>query len=505
MREIQPCIGTKPSISLEGTRLERAHSQFTGSGPPCNPHLHIDGMRLADSMSAPVGTTAQSLSDRIERLPFTRWHARRMSVVGTAHFFDGFDAMTIAFVLPLLVMEWGLTPSAVAVAIASGYAGQMVGAVLFGQAAERYGRLPTLRLAIAILSVFSLLSSFATSFAAFVAFRLVQGLGLGGETPIAATYLNEISPARLRGRMVFTLQTTFAFGVLSTAIAAIWLIPHFGWRAMFIVGSAPLLLAIFLPKLLGESPRWLAHRGRFEEANSIVEEIERSASQDTAAPAIATTAPETAVSSPEPAGLRTLLSDGYAPRTITLWMIAFCIAIAGFGVTTWMPTLYKTVYHLPIEQVLRYGLATIFASFVGALAAIPLIDVIGRKWCFSAGFAGGGAALLYLSQTAGTADAFQVMILAAIANAFLAFILAGIYVYAPEIYPTRMRAIGAGAASAWLRAGAIVGPVLVGVLLPGFGIEGVFLLLGGVAIAGGIITAAFAIETKGKPLDQIAT
>jgi putative MFS transporter len=166
-------------------------------------------------------------------------------------------------------------------------------------------------------------------------------------------------------------------------------------------------------------------------------------------------------------------------RTLALWGIAFCIAVAGFGVTTRMPTLYKTVYRLPIDQVLRYGLATIFASFLGALAAIPLIDLIGRKCCFGLGFASGSIPLLILSRIAESASAFDVMLLGATANAFLAFILAGIYGYAPEIYPTRMRALGAGAASAWLRVGAVAGPLFVGMILPTEGIEGVFLLSAG--------------------------
>jgi putative MFS transporter len=333
--------------------------------------------------------------------------------------------------------------------------------------------------------------------------RFLQGVGLGGETPVAVTYLNEISPVRLRGRMVFTLQATFALGVLSTAIAALWLIPAFGWRSMLVVGAAPLLLAMFLPRLMDQLPRWLALRGRLDEADRIVADAERSGRCDSSAVPIEDDV-QTTVAPHSPAGLGSLLRDGYMARTLALWGIAFCIAVAGFGVTTWMPTLYKTVYHLPIDQVLRYGLATIFASFLGALEAIPLIDLIGRKWCFGLGFAGGSFPLLILSRIAESTSAFDVMLLAATANAFLAFILAGIYVYAPEIYPTRMRALGAGAASAWLRVGAVAGPLLVGMVLPTAGIEGVFLLLGGMALLGLGITCTYAIETKGKALDTIA-
>ncbi|HEX7784422.1 MAG TPA: MFS transporter [Sphingobium sp.] len=425
-----------------------------------------------------------------------------MAVVGSAHFFDAFDALTIAFAMPVLIGIWGLNPGETAAIISVGYVGQTIGAIAFGRAAESYGRRRMLRWTIGILSILTIAAGLAAGPVVFCILRFFQGLGLGGETPVGAAYINEICPTRWRGRAVFALQLIFAGGVVITAFAALWIIPHLGWRAMFWIGGLPLLLAIALPRLMSESPRWLADVGRLEEADQILMRVERDllargVSLQEPSP-VARTMHET-----HPA-LAALFQSGYAQRTLALWLMALCTAIAGYGIVTWMPILYRTVFHLPIDIALRYGLGTTIAGFLGVLAATLLIDRIGRRWLFILGFGGGGLPLLYLALNGAHVGVQGVVILATTACTFLSFLLAGLYVYAPEIYPTRIRAIGAGAASAWLRFGSIIGPLLVGLILPSFGITGVFLLFGLAAITGAVTVFFFGIETLGRSLEAIA-
>lgn len=443
-----------------------------------------------------------TVSARLERLPFTRWHARALGIVGAAHFFDAFDALTIAFVLPVLIEKWKLAPGAAAGVIAIGYVGQVIGAIAFGRAAETFGRMRTLRWAIALLSVFTLFSGLATGVVGFVLLRFVQGIGLGGETPVGAAYVNEICPARWRGRAVFGLQMIFAFGVMVTALAALWIIPVLGWRAMFVIGAGPLLLALVLPRILPESPRWLAGQGRGVEAGEILSRIEH----DLALRSVVLLDLKP-VALPHGSGKTSfveLLRGGYAPRTIGLWITALCTSIAGYGIVIWMPTLYRTVFHLPLDQALRYGFATTFASFLGVFVATLLIDRIGRRHLFMLGFGGGALPLLYLAASGVAIGAFYTMVLATVGCCFLSFLLAGLYVYSPEIYPTRIRATGTGMASAWLRAGAIGGPLLVGAILPSFGIAGVFSLFAGAAVVGAVTIMWLGVETLGRSLEQIA-
>jgi MFS transporter, putative metabolite:H+ symporter len=178
---------------------------------------------------------AADIAARIERLPFSTWHIRLISVVGIAHLLDAFDSLAIALVMPVLIEIWHFTPSQIGMVISMGYVGQLIGAIGLSWLAERYGRLLVLRLALAIMAVLSVATAFAGNYMTFLALRLLQGLGLGGEVPVAVTLVNELTPARFRGRVTSSLQSMFGAGILVTSVAAIWLIPHFGWQSMFFV------------------------------------------------------------------------------------------------------------------------------------------------------------------------------------------------------------------------------------------------------------------------------
>ena len=147
--------------------------------------------------------------------------------------------------------------------------------------------------------------------------------------------------------------------------------------------------------------------------------------------------------------------------------MAFTTSIVGYGLLAWLPTIYRNVYRLPIRQNLQYSFVSYAVGLFGALFGMLLIDRFGRRPCYTVSFLGAGIPLLalwWLSR--GTlAPVETVVTLASIALFFISILLAGIYVYLPEIYPTRMRAMGSGAASSWLRVASIVGPVIVGFIL----------------------------------------
>lgn len=463
-----------------------------------------EGLAATDSDSAGIDRREAALvSARLERLPFSKWHAKALAVVATGHVFDAFDAITIAFVLPVLVVQWHMTPGEVGLLISAGYFGQLIGALMMGAAAERYGRIPTFRAALVIIAVFSLGSAFAWGFTIFLILRFIQGIGLGGEVPVAATYLNELSPAKNRGRIIFTLQSGFSFGVLLTSIIAVWVIPAFGWQSMFFIGALPIVLAALLPRLAPESPRWLATNGQLRKAQEIVTGMESHLSSQARA-----ALPPLNVATPplrKRPSFKHLFTDGLAPRTIGVWILAFCTSVTGYGLIVWMPTLYRTEYHMPVDVALRYGMFSNIAGLAAMVAGILLIDYIGRRMTFMLGFLGSALPMLYLTYAGTSLPAFEVMVYASIGLFFITFLLAGLYVYAPEIYPTRIRATGAGAASASLRVGSIIGPVVVGALLTNVSINSVFLLFGGTAVVGLLAVAVLGLETKGKALDEIAS
>src|SRR5579872_2526521 len=177
-------------------------------------------MANAFSTAKPSVMTEELIAARIERLPPSGWYARMMLIVGMAGFFDAFDALTIAFVVPALIGLWHLAPQdigpKIGLLISIGYVGQLIGAVALSYIAETFGRL------------------------------------------------------------IVLFQAIFAFGVMATAFVSIWVVPHLGWQWMFVIGALPALLAIWLRRLVPESPRWLAHVARLAEADAALSKIEGS-------------------------------------------------------------------------------------------------------------------------------------------------------------------------------------------------------------------------------------
>src|SRR3954470_24536726 len=446
--------------------------------------------------------TAEQIAARIERLPLSPWHLKLRVIMGIALFFDAFDALAIASVLPVLIGMWKLAPSQIGLLIAAGFAGQLVGAIFFGWLAERIGRIPGAIWTIGIFSVFSVVCAFSWSFQSMLVFRFIQGLGLGGEVPIAAAYIGEIAKAGKRGRFFLLYQVVFAVGLAAVAVAASWVVPNLGWQWMFYIGAFPAVIALILRRTLPESPRWLASRGRLDEADSSMRAIEKEWTRESGMtlPPLPTNIPPV---SRERARWAELFTSTYARRTFAVWVMWFCSYLVTYGIAGWLPTVYRTVFKLPVQQSLQYTMVTPVIGVIAALACAFFIDYTGRKAWFAAAFLLGSIPLFVLSQ--GAADTpVNVMILSTVSWFFITTISLGLYLYSSEIYPTRVRALGTGTGTAWVRLASIIGPFVVGMILPASGLGGVFLMFAMASLVGGVITIAFGIETRGRTLEELS-
>src|SRR5579863_3365216 len=204
---------------------------------------------------------------RIERLPYSSWHRNMRLIICTAWFFDAFDSVTIGYVLPPLIDFWHLSPQQIGPLIGVGFAGQLVGAIGFGWIAERWGRRNSMLVTLLIFTLGALACAFATSYQTLFSLRFIQGIGLGGEVPLMAAYVNEFAKAKGRGRFSLNIQVLFSIGLPSVALVGSYVVPRWGWQWMFIIGAVPALLALPLRLLIPESPRWLASQKRFAEAD----------------------------------------------------------------------------------------------------------------------------------------------------------------------------------------------------------------------------------------------
>ena len=449
-----------------------------------------------------MAITQQEVVSRLERLPLSSWQIKTRVIVGTATFFDAFDALAIAFILPAIIPLWQMKPADIGWLISMGYVGQLVGALVGGWLAERFGRRPVIVASILWFGLLSIACAFAWDYNSLLVMRTLQGLGLGAEVPVAATYISELAKARGRGRFVLLFELVFPVGILMAALLGRWIVPHLGWQYMFYIGGLPALLALFMMRLMPESPRWLASRGRMDAAKTTLVDIEARVQRATGKPLPPVVDMDVNLSSKR-ASWGDLFQGIYAKRTIVLWICWFATYLANYGLTTWLPSVYQQVFKLPIEQALSYGLISNVLGLASSVACALLIDKVGRRLWFTAAFGGSAIALLTL-WAIGPTTPERVLICSTLSFMCVSTLSLAMYLYTSEMYPTRVRALGTGAATAWLRIASIIGPITVGTLVATGGLGTVFGLFGGVVLIAAIVILAFGTETKGKLLEDVS-
>ena len=209
-----------------------------------------------------------SIADRLERLPFARFHRRLLLLGGLGYSFDALDAAIVAFVLPALIAQWSLSGVQAGVLASATYAGYFVGAFVAGTAGDIVGRRRIMMYALVVYCAASLVSAFATSPRWFFAARMVAGVGIGAESAIIAPFLAEFVASSYRGRFIGALAGFFSFGFLAAALLGYLVVPAgpWGWRLAIGITAAPVVLLLWWRRALPESPRWLESQGRHAES-----------------------------------------------------------------------------------------------------------------------------------------------------------------------------------------------------------------------------------------------
>lgn len=430
------------------------------------------------------------------------WHNKLRLIVGGINFCDAFDALTVAYVLPVLIPLWQMTPGEIGGLISIGYAGQVIGGFGSGWLGERYGRIPLMVVNIVIFSLVSLACMFAQDYATLVALRFLQGMGLGGEVPIANTYISEFANSRQRGRFVILQQSMFPVGLTAVALAGTFVVPALGWQWMFVLGGLPILLAFPMLKALPESPRWLASRGRDGDADRVMRRIEDLVSAHGARPLppIPDNVPPAVASRSR---LRELFQGIYLRRTLSLWVLWFCAYLITYAMSGWLPSIFRTVFHASVFASNAYGFVFNLAGLAVLVVTAFTIDRVGRKRAYTWGFL--FAALpLFAVGLVPDIGAMGVLALAMVSYLGIGLVPGTLGMYTAENYPNHLRAIGSGASSISQRLSSVVGPYLVAIILPAYGVGGVFAMFAVVSVVGGIVCALFSVETAGKTLEELS-
>jgi MFS transporter, AAHS family, 4-hydroxybenzoate transporter len=406
--------------------------------------------------SSQAGGTVD-VADFIDRQPIGAFQLKLLLTCAAVLFLDGFDTQAIGYVAPALAREWGLTKGALGPVFSAGLFGLMIGAILLGPLADRIGRKRIIILSTLAFGICALATAFVHDVNALLAIRFLTGLGLGGAMPNAIAMTSEFNPRRRRATMVMIMFCGFSVGAALGGLLAAALIPHFGWRSVFVAGGiAPLLLVPVLALRLPESVRFLALTGRADEE---VARLLRSINP------MAVFAPATrfVVQEPELPGIPVvhLFRDGRSPVTLLLWVVFFMSLLDLYFLSNWLPTVLNDL-GASVSTSAAIGSMLQVGGVVGTFALGSIID----RFSFRA------LALVYFVAVFAVGAIGQLghsIVLVTMAIFAAGFCIVGGQIAANALaagfYPTPVRASGVGWALGIGRVGSIVGPLVGGVLL----------------------------------------
>src|SRR4051812_4170732 len=436
---------------------------------------------------------ALTRAERLDRLPFTREHGRLVVGSGLGWALDAMDVGLISFVMAALAAQWSLTPTQLSWIGSIGVVGMALGATLGGLLADRFGRRQVFAVTLLVFGVATGAAALSWSVGALLVFRFLIGLGLGAELPVASTLVSEFAPARVRGRVVVVLEAFWAVGWVLAALIGYLVVPRSdaGWRWALALGAVPALYAAAARRTLPESVRFLELRGRADEAEAAVRRFEAAAGVPPAAGTAAASAPAQ--------GAGGLWSAGTRPRTAALWAVWFSINFAYYGAFIWLPTLLVEA-GFSLVRSFGYTLVITLAQLPGYAAAALLIERWGRRPTLAVFLVGSAVgAGLFARADGGTA----VLVTGMVLSFFNLGAWGALYAVTPEVYPTALRATGAGAAAGFGRLASIAAPLCVPPLL----------LAGGSGLVFGVFAACFAAaalasrglpELRGRTLEEPA-
>ncbi|HWI30233.1 MAG TPA: MFS transporter [Microbacterium sp.] len=403
--------------------------------------------------------------ERLDRLPFTRQHLRVLTGSGIGWALDAMDVGLISFILAALAVQWSLQPSEASWIASIGFVGMAIGASLGGLLADRIGRRQVFAVTLVIYGLATGASALVGGLAMLLVLRFFVGLGLGAELPVASTYVSELAPARMRGRLVVILEAFWAVGWTAAALIGYLVIPSSddGWRWAFAIGALPAAYALIVRWALPESARWLERRGRVGDAEEVVRRFEESAGVQ--APAVAQrSAPASTPSEALPSAgerLAALWTREFRLRTACLWLVWFCVNFSYYGAFIWIPTILVAAGY-DLVRSFGFTLLITLAQLPGYAVAAWLIEVWGRRTTLSVFLAGSAVSAAFF----GTASGETAIIAAGMALSFFNLGAWGaLYAVTPEMYPTSLRATGSGWAAGVGRIASIVAPITVPILL----------------------------------------
>jgi AAHS family 4-hydroxybenzoate transporter-like MFS transporter len=367
---------------------------------------------------------------------------------------DGFDTAAIGFIAPSLIHEWGVARPALGPVLSAALFGLAAGALSSGPLADRVGRKAVLVSAVLVFGVACLASSFAATLEQLTALRFLTGLGLGAAMPNAVTLMSEYCPDRMRATLTNAMFCGFPLGAAFGGFLAAWMIPHFGWRSVLMLGGiAPLVLAFAMLMLLPESVRYMVAQSQpVEKIRAALSRISTTAAQATSF-VLTESRPVVAGKS----GIALVLSRQYVVGSVMLWLAYFMGLVIFYALINWMPILFK-------DAGVDARSATLIAALfpLGGCGAVLfgwLMDRFNANKIIATGYIVTAALIYLIGQSVGNVGGLVVVVF--LGGAFMNTAQSSLPALAAAFYPTEGRATGVSWMLGFGRFGGIAGSFLV--------------------------------------------
>ncbi len=462
--------------------------------------------RLEDADMNALGKTLHGIGLRLDRLPIGPWHWRLLWLVGGAMFLDNLD-MYIGggLIASLLADGWSTVElnSWFQTITMSGY---LIGALISGVVGDHLGRKKALLLFIAIFIGATFIAGFSPSMEVLICCRGLMGIGLGAFIPCGYGPFGEYIPPQKRSKYSGYIGLIANFSPPLGAALTMIIIPAFGWRVIFFaISILGCLIWLMIFKFMPESPRWLASKGRFDEADSIVSAAEKSFTDDgVELPEITQEQvdklKEELEKEPVQLPYSALFTKRMIKRTITASAALMAMNLIVYTITTWTPTIF-----VMRGMDTQYSIFITFVMLMGAPFGIFLLSMFGNKHPRKAGM----IVCLLLLAVAGYIWSLQTDVTVIMASGFVMCTITYYYsllacsVYLGEAFPTEIRLRGSGFSNAMGRIASISTPTIVAFFLQSSGVVSVYVFVGICMVIFAIIIGICGTETRNKSLEEI--
>lgn len=364
--------------------------------------------------------------------------------------FDGFDTTSIGFVAPALIDDWGITRQALGPVMMAGLLGLAFGAMAAGPLADRYGRKSVIVGSVFFFGLWSLACAYAVDVTSLTVLRFLTGVGLGASMPNTATLVSEFGPRRRRSHMVTGIYCGFTIGAALGGLGSEWLIQHFGWRSVMVVGGVlPIAYALVLLATLPESIGFLAQHARFKSRlTRVVNQVAPGLADDTTA----------FYSSEEKiqnkSSVVALFAPSYRLGTCMIWVTLFMGLLTMYLLSSWLPLLSRDA-GLSMGQAAVIGSLLQVGGVLGNFTTGMKMDRWDHHVVVGLTLLGGGLSAVLIALQQPTMEVLCPLIL--LLGYFINGVNTGSYALATQFYPTAMRATGVSWATGIGRFGAISG------------------------------------------------